>query len=238
MAMATFLSAVAQAADEPVTLVSTELAGGQFSLKDGRETGFFADFFREASERSQIPIKFRLVPWKRAVREVEKYDNLLIFPLTRTEKREDRFSWITPLMVEENCFISGSGSIDSLTEARTLNRIVVRRGSSMETYIREQNFPRIFVANDLPSIISILKKEKKSAWYTFCDAIRSFADSPQQPSFATAGKPIGREDIWLASGINYSPTPSLRAFVAAVTELVNDGVLDKLRSENRRQNAR
>lgn len=79
-------------ADNNIHLISTELTRGQLEQKDGKYIGSYAAFFSKASKRSGVQIDYRIVPWTRAVKETERSDNLLLFPFSRTQERENRFT--------------------------------------------------------------------------------------------------------------------------------------------------
>ena len=222
---------VAFSADGPVHLISTKLPGGQFEKKNGKFVGAFAKFFREASTQSGVPIDFRMVPWVRAVRETERSADLLLFPFTRTEQRESRFTWIAQLDEDRMCFASVGRRINSLKEARRLERVLVWRGTSNQAFLEKQEFKNLVIVSNKKRIIQMLKAKQDAAWYFICDEAQSYLDPGKSDITVKVGTPVASEVMWLAGGKSLKQTAAVDKFIKAIKILEKDKVLKKLLSE-------
>ncbi len=123
----------------PVEVATTEIPGFIEAGDDGL-TGAYVELLEAASERSGSAHEIRLMPWVRAVRRVDRQAGVFILPFSRTEEREDRYQWAVRLREIRNGFVTLADPIDSLEGARSLDRVLVWRGTSHEDFLEEAGF--------------------------------------------------------------------------------------------------
>ncbi len=222
------------AAEDGVHLISAKLPGGLLEYVDEKLVGAYATYFHEASVRSGVQIDFRIVPWARAVRETERSDNLLLFPLTRTPKREARFIWITPLTENLMCFSSVGAPVNSLDEARKLKRVITWLGTSHQEFLEKNKFKNLIVVKTKLKILEILKSAPDAALYWVCNEIQSFLDADKSEITVKIGAPVSGEDIWLASGKSFVRNAQTDKFVKALVALKEKDLLTRLLNETMR----
>ncbi|MBL6933410.1 MAG: hypothetical protein ISR45_10715 [Rhodospirillales bacterium] len=222
---------VALSADGKIHLISAENPGGLLEIKNDDVVGAYPTFFGEASNRSGVSIDYRIVPWMRAVKETEHSDNLLLFPFTRNEERENRFNWITPLKDEPICFSSVNAGVDTLEDARKLKRVLVWRGSSHESFLEKNGFGNLITVANVDKVIQILKASPDAAWFSACDQLHFLFDQESYGISAKVGTPVTNEAIWLVSGKSLVPKPELNKFVQAIDTLRKKKFLEKLLNE-------
>jgi len=100
--------------------------------KNGESIGVFADLFKLAAKELNRDIEIKRLPWKRAQITAETSSQVAIGPLTRTPKRESKFSWIAPLFQMRITYMSKSDSqseIKSIENAQKL-RIGIKRATA------------------------------------------------------------------------------------------------------------
>ena len=221
----------ARAADTGVPLISTELLGGQLEREGGEIVGAYAEFFRQASTQSGVPVDYRIVPWVRAMKETENSDDLLLFPFTRTAERENRYSWIAPLKEDPMCFASVGTPVDNLEDARDLKRVVVWRGTSHQAFLEEQGFENLILVANEKRVIQILNGAHDAAWYWLCDNAQSYLDPDKSDITVKVGASVASETTWLAGGKSFKRTPAIDKFAKAVEALHEEKLLDKLLAE-------
>ncbi len=222
------LQSTARSNEIRVQLISTELPGGELTQKNGEVVGAYATFFKEASTRSEVPIEYRIVPWARAVKETERSTKLLLFPLTRTEARENRFTWVAPLKEDNFCFVSVGARINNLEEARKLKRVLVWRGTSHQSFLEKQDFQNLVIVNSKNKIIRILKAAHDAALYFICAQAQSYVDPGKSEISLKIGAPVASEAVWLAGSNSLERTSPIDKFVEAVNILGKSGVLKNL----------
>ncbi|CCQ75546.1 ABC transporter substrate-binding protein [Magnetospira sp. QH-2] len=220
-----------RAEDGGLTLVSATMPHGLLEEIDGKVTGAYAAFFHEASRRSGIPIKIKLFPWARALKNTEKSKELLIFPFTRNADREERFSWIAPLLENPVCFATLGAKIDSLDDARNLKRAIVWRGSSPQTFLEAQGFKNLIETDNLAHLTRILKRSPNSGWAFNCNEAQTFIDGEKKTLSLVVGAPVWTEVSWLAGGRSFASTPAVVAFTQAMDALREEKYLEKRLAE-------
>ncbi len=215
-------------ADQTIRLISTEMSAGLLNLENNRAEGIYPDLFREAAERANVNIEFRVVPWLRAIAEAKKSHDYLLFPLTRTIERERFFSWQGLLRKDPLCFIALSGTVNSLEHAKGLKRILVWAQTSHQTFLEEQGFTNLVPISDEAQAVDVLSKRYSSAWYTSCLEDSAFPNHPDIKRAAVLGNVVAYETIWIAGGSNFKPTKESERFMVELSRLYNEGRLDEL----------
>ncbi|WP_415882275.1 hypothetical protein [Neptuniibacter sp. QD34_54] len=208
-----------------VTLISTELMSGLLEKTEVGVEGIYPDFFAQAADNAGVVLKYRIVPWSRAVLETEKSKEYLLFPLTRTTEREERFSWLAKLWEVPICFLSVTQPINSFEEARRLEGIMVWRGSSHQQKLVELGFGNLIAFDDPRLVKRVVKKRKNVAWYSPCNEALSLFGSFNAEHAIIIGKVVDNEEVWLAGGHNYLSTDERQRFLNAVSELAPEGTL-------------
>ena len=137
-------------------LISTSLAGDLqiltleeplfgFTNSDNEFTGFSVDVIHEIQRRVGNDDKIQVYPWKRAFRTAIEQPNVVLFTVTRTADREEKFHWIAT--IERNAWAlfakKGSGIVvNTLDDAKKVNLIGVLRGGSHEQFLLDNGFKR------------------------------------------------------------------------------------------------
>ncbi|CAH0140618.1 MULTISPECIES: substrate-binding periplasmic protein [Pseudomonas] len=109
-----------------------------------------------------------VLPWARSQKHVSENQDILIAPLSRTQEREDRFTWIAPIMSMERAFFSLDRPVSSFEQAKqTYRGIGVGLGSAQEEILREQGFSdeqiHPLTIGDNPA--QMLLKGRIDAWF-------------------------------------------------------------------------
>lgn len=106
------------------------------------EHGIAGDIVLQAMAMAGYSARFASPPWPRGQREVSIGKDLLITPLTRSQSRENLFTWIAPVMTMDRTFFSLDKRVDTFDEARkSFKLIAVGLGTAQEARLREEGFP-------------------------------------------------------------------------------------------------
>lgn len=222
-------AAAQQEKADPIRLLAEEIPGGFLKIENGKGIGVYPDLFYEAAANSGTQLEFRFVPWERAFREVERSTDLLTFPLTRLPEREARYSWLVPLDRDEIVFLSRDVPVDTLEQARKLDRILVWRGSSMEIFLTQKGFSNLIPVSQTKALIRMLLRGRADAWFTVRPEHDEVTGPDGGPVNLVSGAVIHSESIWLAGGRSFIHTEASRRFAEHVEKLVEGGRLKELK---------
>jgi polar amino acid transport system substrate-binding protein len=134
----------------------------------GGEHGIAGDIALKAMAMAGYSPNFASPPWPRAQRDVASGKDMLIAPLSRTQNRENNFTWIAPLLTMDRTFFSLDRRVESFDEARkTFKLIAVGIGSAQETRLREEGFPasQIYPLKIGENPAQMLLKGRVDAWF-------------------------------------------------------------------------
>lgn len=207
----------------PVEVATTEIPGFIEAGDDGL-TGAYVELLEAASERSGTAHEVRLMPWVRAVRRVDREAGVFILPFSRTEEREDRYQWAIRLREIRNGFVTLADPIDSLDEARSLDRVLVWRGTSHEVYLEEAGFENLFPVSSADTIRELMTTGRAVAWFSMLDEAGPMIGALPPEQALAIGAAISTESIWLATGLE-TDLETHAQFLTALDELVEQGFL-------------
>ena len=109
-----------------------------------------------------------VLPWARSQKHVSESQDILIAPLSRTPEREDRFTWIAPIMPMERAFFSLDRPVNSFEQAKKTYRVIgVGLGSAQEEILRAQGFSdnQIYPLTIGDNPAQMLLKGRIDAWF-------------------------------------------------------------------------
>jgi len=130
-----------------LTILTEELPPLNFTnAASDKASGFSVEVVRMLINKAGIhPVggDIRVMPWARAYRMAEKEPNVMLFSMTRTENREDKFKWVGPIAprtvwlwkLKERSEIV----VTTIDEARPY-RIGGVYGFAISNYLQEQGF--------------------------------------------------------------------------------------------------
>jgi polar amino acid transport system substrate-binding protein len=134
----------------------------------GEEHGIVGDIALKAMAIAGYSPNFTSPPWPRAQRDVASGKNILIAPLSRTQSRENSFTWIAPLLTMDRTFFSLDQRVESFDEARKAFKLIaVGIGTAQETRLREEGFPasQIYPLKIGENPAQMLLKGRVDAWF-------------------------------------------------------------------------
>lgn len=103
--------------------------------------GIVGDIVLVAIAKAGYIADLKVLPWARAQRHVSNKQDILIAPLSRTPEREQKFTWIAPIMPMDRAFFSLEHKVNSYEEAKNTYRLIgVGLGSAQEEILRAQGF--------------------------------------------------------------------------------------------------
>lgn len=111
-------------------------------VEDDKVTGGLAfDLLEVAQKKLNIDIEIEAYPWARAYSTAQGDANILIFSITRTEKRENLFKWIDTIYVLEDYLWALKSSSETKDKTTPIDlrkyRTGVQRDDQQYAYLKE-----------------------------------------------------------------------------------------------------
>ncbi len=129
-----------------VEIGTAEEPPGNFARRNGTPTGLSVDFVKEIQKRIGDKSIIRILPGARLIQYSLTKKNYVIFSLSRTKAREDKYHWISLVMRKPLAMFSKKDfnlNIRNFEDAKKVKRIGVLRGSVQHEYLLENNFNNI-----------------------------------------------------------------------------------------------
>lgn len=120
-------------------------------IKDGEVVGLSVDIVKEIQKRIGSREQIRVFPWVRAYRLALEKENVVLFSTTRTKERENLFKWVCPLTTKRDILIARKGAgitINSLEDAKKVQRIGTIRDDSKEQFLKSHGFTNLEPVSD------------------------------------------------------------------------------------------
>ncbi len=120
-------------------------------VRDGVLTGPSVEMVKEIQKRIGSTEEIQVYPWARAYQIALEVENVVLFGVTRTPNRENKFKWVGPLAAKRDILIAKKGSnliINSLEDAKKVGRIGVLRGDTKEEYLEMHGFTNLEPVSD------------------------------------------------------------------------------------------
>ncbi|MFD3301421.1 substrate-binding periplasmic protein [Aquipseudomonas alcaligenes] len=213
------------AADEPLALHMPD-APPLTLYHDERGHGMVGDITLAAIALSGRTARILDEPWARA------QVNVAIIPLSRTPEREQRYTWIVPIMPLERAFFSLDEPVSSFAQARQrYRRIGVGLGTAQVEILRREGFADEQIIQlklgENPAIL--LERRRLDAWFTgIPEALYIWHKSAEQRRKLYQSPVLASTDLYLACS-RICDTQIVEQLRAAVLQLEASGVSPRLR---------
>ena len=102
---------------------------------------------KKVGSREQIQV----YPWSRAYKMALEEKNVILFGMTYTKVRHDKFKWVGPLAMKRDVLVARKGSgiiIDSLEDAKKANRIGTLRDDTRGRLLEAHGFENLEPVSD------------------------------------------------------------------------------------------
>lgn len=120
-------------------------------VQDGVLVGPSVDLVREIQRRVGSYEQIEVYPWARAYKIALEEKNIVLFSMTYTEERYDKFKWIGPISKKRDILVAKKGSginIGSLEDAKKVGRIGTLRDDNKEILLKSYGFTNLDPVSD------------------------------------------------------------------------------------------
>lgn len=120
-------------------------------LNNGVLVGPSVDIVKEIQKRVKSDEQIKVYPWARAYKMALEDENVVLFSMTYTQVRRDKFQWIGPLAKKRDILVAKKGSnikINSLEDAKKVKRIGTLRDDTRERLLKRFGFTNLEPVSD------------------------------------------------------------------------------------------
>ena len=120
-------------------------------VEKGILVGPSVDIVKEIQRRVGSHEPIQVYPWSRAYKMALEEDNVVLFSMTYTKVRYDKFKWIGPVAQKRDILVAKKGSdfkINSLEDAKKVKRIGTLRDDTRERLLKSLGFTNLEPVSD------------------------------------------------------------------------------------------
>jgi polar amino acid transport system substrate-binding protein len=120
-------------------------------VQDGELVGPSVEIVKEIQRRVGSHEQIKVYPWARAYKMALEEENVILFGMTYTKVRQDRFKWVGPLATKRDILVAKKGSaikINSLEDAKKVKRIGTLRDDTRERLLKSRGFTNLEPVSD------------------------------------------------------------------------------------------
>ena len=109
------------------------------------------EIVKEIQRRVGSNEPIQVYPWARAYKIALEEKNVILFGMTYTKVREDKFKWVGPIATKRDILVAKKGSgikINSLEDAKKVKRIGTLRDDTREHLLKSHGFTNLESVSD------------------------------------------------------------------------------------------
>ena len=228
-----FLFSVQHVFSAELTILTENLPPLNY-LKDGKLVGPSVEIVKEIQRRVGSNEKIQVYPWARAYKKVQEEENVVLFGMTHTEDRHDKFKWIGPLARKRDILVAKKGSgikIDSLEDAKNVKRVGTLREDTRERFLKEHGFTNLESVSDEQKNARKLVLGRIELWAYKTPGLKTICE--------LAGVDYNEvEEVYSLREIDVSiafskktPDSIVRSWTRAFDEMLVDGTITRIRNK-------
>ena len=147
---AMFLLAAHSALSSELTILTENLPPLNY-LENDVLVGPSVEIVKEIQRRVGSNEPIQVYPWARAYKIALEEKNVILFGMTYTKVREDKFKWVGPIATKRDILVAKKGSgikINSLEDAKKVKRIGTLRDDTREHLLKSHGFTNLESVSD------------------------------------------------------------------------------------------
>lgn len=129
-------------------------------VENGNLTGLGPEILKSICNRYNIPFEVNVLPWEEAYNLALQHDNAVLFLAVLNSTRKDLFKWAGPITSLDWFFYSSAQNqiqLNSLEDAKQVNRIGVIKDHSITQYLIEEGFTNlVYIQNNIDAFDQLL----------------------------------------------------------------------------------
>jgi polar amino acid transport system substrate-binding protein len=135
---------------EELTILTENLPPLNY-VDGGVLTGPSVETVREIQRRIGSNEQIQVYPWARAYKMALENENVILFGMTYTKVRKDKFKWVGPLATKRDILVAKKGlgiKINSLEDAKNVKSIGTLREDTRERLLKSYGFTNLEPVSD------------------------------------------------------------------------------------------
>ncbi len=189
--------------------------------------GFLHEVVSEMAKRANVKLKISYMPWKRAQKKGQETPNSLVFGMTRTAKREPKYSWLVNLVEPDYVFVSTKKPVNSYEEAKSLGDISVLAGTPRERKLKAEKFSNFKSVNKVELNAKKVEAGRSDAWFTLSHrAAYIWLKEGFAADKLIVGKSVKKTQTWIG-GNKQLPEGVKARFEKSLASMKADGTYQK-----------
>jgi polar amino acid transport system substrate-binding protein len=120
-------------------------------VENGVLVGPSVEIVKEIQRRVRSQEQIQVYPWARAYKMALEDENVILFGMTHTKVRQDKFKWVGPLATKRDILVAIKGSgikINSLEDAKKVKRIGTLREDTRGRLLKRHGFTNLEPVSD------------------------------------------------------------------------------------------
>lgn len=120
-------------------------------VENGILVGPSVEIVKEIQKRVGSQEQIQVYPWARAYKMALEEENVILFGMTYTKVRQDKFKWVGPLATKRDILVAKKGSgikIKDLEDAKKVKRIGTLRDDTRERLLKSYGFTNLEPVSD------------------------------------------------------------------------------------------
>lgn len=140
----------ALAVNAKIVLMTEEFAPFGYYDANGKLTGIGVEIVQNLTQRLAVSNDIQVLPWSRAIKELELLPNRALFCVARTPVRNDKFDWVGPIL-SDGVYLFHTEKLDSsnddLDSAKQWESIAVTANYPEHQALLDLGFTNLWVTN-------------------------------------------------------------------------------------------
>ena len=135
---------------EQLTILTENLPPLNY-IDNGVLVGPSVEIVKEIQKRVGSKEQIQVYPWARAYKMALEDENIILFGMTYTKVREDKFKWVGPLATKRDILVARKISgikINRLEDAKRVKRIGTLRDDTRERLLKRNGFKNLEPVSD------------------------------------------------------------------------------------------
>lgn len=148
-------------------------------VDNGVLVGPSVEIVKEIQRRVGSHKLIKVYPWARAYKMALEDENVVLFGMTYTKVRHDKFKWVGPLATKRDILVAKKGSgikINNLEDAKKVNRIGTLRDDTRERLLKSQGFTNLEPVSDEQKNAKKLVLGRINLWTYKIPGLRTVCD--------------------------------------------------------------
>ncbi|MGR3495993.1 substrate-binding periplasmic protein [Citreimonas sp.] len=196
-------------------------------MQDPDRPGLSIEILQRAAALSGRSLDITFVPFARAVKTIMRREDHLLPAYFRSPARERSCAWVARTHTVHNVFNTLGPAIDTLDEARKLDRIGVETDTAMDVMLSRLGFDNLVRASTPLISTQQLRMGRIDAWALTRSAARWIWEDLGHPERLVQGIPVAIADVYVAASRTVSPA-LMEDYAGAIAVLQTAGAVDEI----------